>query len=241
MDISSQVLAQLKVYADPGRARHSQKYFKSAAGEYGAGDRFLGVRVPDTRRVARNFKSLPLSDYTILITSPWHEVRFLALIVLVEQFKNADDGQQEKIYKVYMRHRSGVNNWDLVDTSAPSIAGGYFRTRPRQALHELSRSGNLWDRRIAVLACFRFIRDNDFPDALDIARQLIPDRHDLIHKAVGWMLREIGNRNRVVEETFLRQHCHSMPRTMLRYAIEKFPAPRRKRYLRDCTAVTSQL
>jgi 3-methyladenine DNA glycosylase AlkD len=234
MRISSQVISQLKSCADPARARHSQKYFKTAKGEYGSGDRFLGVRVPAIRKIARQFKSLSLADYEELIASPWHEVRLLALIVLVDQFRHANLAQREKIYRSYMRHRRGVNNWDLVDTSAPTIVGGYFRDRDRVKLYDLLRSSRVWDRRIAVMACFSFIRDGEFDDGLRVAECLLRDRHDLVQKAVGWLLREIGNRDRVVEEMFLRQHCHEMPRVMLRYAIEKFPASRRKSYLGNC-------
>lgn len=234
MDIEKAALKALKPYADPERAQHSQRYFRTGAGEYGAGDRFLGVRVPDTRRVALQFKSLSPADYKMLVASPWHEVRFLALVVLVEQFRGATPEIQEKIYRTYMRHRKGINNWDLVDTSAPVIVGGYYQNRSRAGLHKLSRASDIWDRRIAVLACFRFIRENDFKDVLEIAERMLSDQRDLIQKATGWMLREVANRDRVVVEMFLRQHCHEMPRTMLRYAIEKFPESRRKAWLRDC-------
>jgi len=240
MKIATLVMNALKAYADPDRARHSRKYFKTGEGEYGAGDRFLGVRVPDTRKVARQFRSLSLSEYAELINSDWHEIRFLAVVVLVEQFRQANPQRQAQLYKTYMQHRNGINNWDLVDTSAPIVVGEHFLNRSRKELYRLAQSGNLWDRRIAVLACFRFIRDQDFQDALAIAELLLFDTQDLIHKAVGWMLREIGNRDRVVAERFLRQHCHDMPRTMLRYAIEKFPASQRQAYLRECGAARTE-
>lgn len=225
------VIADMKALADPERAAHSQRFFKTAPGEYGDGDHFLGIRVPETRNVARRHRGLSQSDVIQLLKSRFHEIRLLALIMLVDRFKKADERTQKQIYDLYMQNRARVNNWDLVDTSAPTIVGGYLSGRSHTILFKLARSDNLWDRRIAILATFKFIDERDFDDALKIAELVLDDHEDLIHKATGWMLREIGNRDRVTEERFLRRHYQDMPRTMLRYAIEKFPETVRKRYL----------
>ena len=186
--------------------------------------------------MARHHQALPLSQVGELLESEFHEARLLALVILVNKFKKASDAGQKEIYNFYLRHRKYVNNWDLVDSSAPVIVGGYLQNRPKEILFDMATSKNLWDRRIAVLSTFAFIRNKDFPDALKICRMLLNDNHDLIHKAVGWMLREIGKQDRQVEEKFLLKHYHEMPRTMLRYAIEKFPETLRLRYLRGTIA-----
>jgi len=226
------VKTEMNALADPERASHSQRFFKTGPGEYGQGDCFLGITVPETRMVARRWKQLPLTSVRELLDSGYHEMRLLALVIMVEQFRKADPREQERIYDFYMQHRERVNNWDLVDTSAPAIVGGYLENRSRKILYQLARSGILWERRIAVLATFYFIRNDDFTDALELARILVDDPEDLIHKALGWMLREIGNRDRNAEEVFLKRHYRAMPRTMLRYAIEKFPETLRQRYLK---------
>lgn len=230
------IISEMKALADPVRAAHSQKFFRTGPGQYGAGDRFLGIRVPQVREVAARYRDLDLQDLHQLLSNPLHEIRLLALVILVTQFKKVDPAGQKAIYDFYMQNRRWINNWDLVDLSAPTIVGGWLQTRSRSILHRLARSKTLWDRRISVLATFWFIRDGDFDDALFLAEILLDDNEDLMHKAVGWMLREIGKRERSVEEAFLKLHYKKMPRTMLRYAIEKFPGTLRQRYLRGKVA-----
>ena len=230
------IISEMKALADPVRAAHSQKFFCTGPGQYGSGDRFLGIRVPQVREVAARYRDLDLHEVHQLLSSPIHEIRLLALVALVTQFKKSDPAGKKAIYDLYMHNRRYVNNWDLVDLSAPTIVGGWLQTRSRSILPRLARSKTLWDRRISVLATFWFIRDGDFDDALFLAEILLNDNEDLMHKAVGWMLREIGKRDRSVEEAFLKLHYKKMPRTMLRYAIEKFPGTLRQRYLKGKVA-----
>jgi 3-methyladenine DNA glycosylase AlkD len=226
------IRARLRTLSDPRIAEHAQRFFKTAQGEYAEGDRFLGVRVPGVRKVAREFRGAPLSAVFVLLRSPLHEERLLALLMLVERFARGSDAERTRIYVEYLKRiKTCVNNWDLVDSSGPQIVGAYLEHRDRGVLYDLARSPNLWERRVAIIATFWFIKRGSFDDTLAIAQLLLPDEHDLIHKAVGWMLREVGNRDRAVEERFLRAHYRRMPRTMLRYAIEKFPADRRRAYL----------
>uniref|UniRef100_B3EMA1 DNA alkylation repair enzyme n=1 Tax=Chlorobium phaeobacteroides (strain BS1) TaxID=331678 RepID=B3EMA1_CHLPB len=222
---------KLRQLADPAIARHSLRFFKTGRGEYGEGDRFLGIRVPVLRKHIREFMDASLEDIQELLTSDFHEERLFALLLLVRKFEKGDEAQQNDVYDLYFRNRSSVNNWDLVDSSAPYIVGAWLEKRDPSPLYNLARSDSLWDRRIAIVATFHCIRKGSFDDALRISRLLIQDREDLIHKAVGWMLREIGKRDIEAEKAFLRQHLLEMPRTMLRYAIEKFPEHERKRYL----------
>ena len=230
--ISLSVLrSRLRQLASPVHARNLSWFFKTAPGEYGAGDKFIGIRVPVLRKLAREFRSLPLSATVELLQSPIHEERLLALIILVNASHRADEAGRAEIYKLYLAHLDRVNNWDLVDVSAPRIVGRHLEKRPRKILFRMSRSKNLWRRRVAVLATFHFIRLGDFADALRLAELLLDDGQDLMHKAVGWMLREIGKRDVAVLKRFLDLHAAQMPRTMLRYAIEKFPERERKRYL----------
>ncbi|MDJ0749738.1 MAG: DNA alkylation repair protein [Woeseiaceae bacterium] len=213
-------------------AEHSAGFFKSGKGEYGEGDRFLGIRVPMIRKQVTGFRDAPLRSVLALLRSQFHEERLLAVLLLVEKYRRGDAGTKQRVFDSYLSHRSFVNNWDLVDSSAHLIVGPQLQEDgDRRLLCELAGSESLWDRRIAMMATFHYIRNKDFTDALQIAELLLNDEHDLIHKSVGWMLREIGKRDRAVEERFLERHYHSMPRTMLRYAIEKFPAARRKAYL----------
>ncbi|MBX2996962.1 MAG: DNA alkylation repair protein [Caldilineaceae bacterium] len=222
-----QALAEL---ADPSIAEHSQRFFKSGPGEYGEGDRFRGIRVPVQRKVAQRFDRLPLDETERLLHSPFHEDRLTALLILVRQYGRRQADRQA-IYDLYLRNTQFINNWDLVDSSAPQIVGAFLVDKPRAILDELARSSSLWERRIAIMATQHFIKLGEFDDTLRLARILLHDREDLIHKAVGWMLREVGNRDLAVEEAFLAQTYQTMPRTMLRYAIEKFPEDRRKAYL----------
>ncbi len=225
------VQKELKSISNPEIAEHSQRFFKTGPGEYGEGDTFYGIRVPDVRKVAKKFSRLSLSETEKLLHSGYHEARLCALIILVSKCKNAADDLHKKIYELYLRNTGYINNWDLVDTSAEHVVGSYLMDNDRQVLFQLAESDSLWERRIAIMSTFHFIKNNDFRDTLLIAEKLLNDPHDLIHKAVGWMLREVGNRDLEEEEAFLQKHVHNMPRTMLRYAIEKFPEGKRQKYL----------
>jgi 3-methyladenine DNA glycosylase AlkD len=227
------IRAQLRALANPAIATHATRFFKTGPGEYGEGDRFLGIRVPVLRRVARERGAAGVATMFALLRSPLHEERLLALLLLVAAFRRADERGRERIYRGYTRAiRHYVNNWDLVDTSAPDIVGHFLEHRSREPLYALARSSNVWERRVAILATFWFIRRNDFADTLAIAELLLTDEHDLIHKAVGWMLRETGNRDAKAAARLLNRHHRRMPRTMLRYAIEKLPAAKRRAYLK---------
>jgi 3-methyladenine DNA glycosylase AlkD len=221
----------LRESADPEKAAFLPRFFKTGPGEYGEGDRFYGVAVPDCRRIAKAARDLSDRELESLLSSPMHEEREVALMVMAARFERGDEREKSRVFRLYRKNLARVNNWDLVDGSAPAIVGGYFENRYRGQLYRWARSKNLWERRIAMLATFRYIKEGDFKDALAIARVLRDDEHDLLHKAVGWMLREVGNRDREAEERFLRAHHRKMPRTMLRYAIEKFPELRRRAYL----------
>jgi 3-methyladenine DNA glycosylase AlkD len=217
--------------ANPARAAVVSRFFKTAPGQYGAGDRFLGIPVPVIRKLAVKYQGASPRVLTRLLRSPWHEERLLALLILVRQYARGDLARRETIYRLYMSHTASINNWDLVDCSAEQIVGAHLRDGTRAPLLRLARSKDLWERRIAMLATFHYIKRGAFDETLRIARILRDDPHDLIHKAVGWMLREVGKRNRDVEEAFIQQHAARMPRTMLRYAIEHFPERLRQRYL----------
>jgi 3-methyladenine DNA glycosylase AlkD len=222
---------ELVAQGNPDRALASRRYFKTGPGEYAEDDRFIGISVPVLRAQARRYQHLPLGTVTTLLRSPWHEERQLALIILVKQYARADDAGRATIHALYLRHTKWINNWDLVDCSAEFIVGAHLPRGKRQRLFQLARSTSVWERRIAMLATFHYIKQGEHADTLRLARLLISDPHDLIHKATGWMLREVGARNRTTEERFLRRHATHMPRTMLRYAIERFPARLRRQYL----------
>ena len=228
----SQVERELHALADPRDAAFLQRFFKTGVGQYGEGDRFLGIRVPQLRALARRHRELLHEQVLNLLRSPWHEQRLLALLLLVEHYRRGTDAERESIYRTYLAQTRYINNWDLVDSSAEHIIGAHIDPRKPGVLVELARSPTLWERRIAMLATFHWIKKGDFAPALRIAKLLLNDSHELIHKAVGWMLREVGKRDRGVEEAFLREHYRKMPRTMLRYAIERFPESRRQQYLR---------
>lgn len=213
------------------RAEGVARFFKTGPGEYGAGDRFLGINLPTLRRLARDHAALPLGEVATALASRWHEERLVALLILVRRYQRGTPREREAIYRLYLRRRARVDNWDLVDLSAEHIVGAHLVGGSRKVLTTLARSTRLWDRRIAILATFHSIKRRDYRPTLQLARLLLRDEHDLIHKAVGWMLREVGNRDRAVEEAFLRDHAHRMPRTMLRYAVERFPERLRRRYL----------
>ena len=222
----------LRELANPDIAEHSKRFFKTGKGEYGEGDKFLGIRVPLIRRQAKQFRDTSLAEVGKLLESGYHEERLCAVLILVLQFDGAAEQQKKAIYELYLSSTAYVNNWDLVDSSAHLIVGPYLERRSRRRLYKLARSTDLWERRIAIMATYHFIRNGDFDDTLALAELLLHDDHDLIHKAVGWMLREVGNRDRRAEEDFLESHYREMPRTMLRYAIEKLPERRRQAYLK---------
>jgi 3-methyladenine DNA glycosylase AlkD len=226
------IRARLRRLASPRIADASRRFFKTSPGEYGHGDRFLGIRVPTLRKIARELRAAPIAVALALLRSPLHEERLLALLMLVSRYARGTPAERQRIYGQYLKHvRKHVNNWDLVDSSAPYIVGAHLEQRDCAELLRLARSANLWERRVAIIATFWFIRRGSFDETLAIAEQLVADREDLIHKATGWMLREVGNRDRAVAERFLRRHSGRMPRTMLRYAIEKLPPRTRRAYL----------
>jgi 3-methyladenine DNA glycosylase AlkD len=226
------VQKELAARARPEIEAVMRRFFKTGPGQYGEGDRFRGLKVPTTRKVALAFRDLPFPEAKRLLRSPFHEDRLAALEILARRFKRGDEAERERIFALYLRGARWINNWDLVDGSAPHILGGYLQDKDRAPLHALARSRNLWERRMAMLATLHYIRRGDFADALRIADTLRDSREDLLHKAVGWMLREVGNRDRKAEEAFLAERYRGMPRTMLRYAIEKFPEARRRAYLK---------
>lgn len=234
MPTSKDVVKALKEIADPKIAEHSGRFFKSGPGEYGEGDHFLGIRVPTQREIAKKHKELPLNEVAKLLQSPLHEVRLTAVLILVYKYqKTKNIKNRKKIYEFYINHLEGVNNWDLVDSSAKYIAGHfmYEYEKDRSVLYELSNSENLWKRRIAIMATFYFVDQGDFDLTLELARKYLDDSEDLIHKAAGWLLREIGKQDEEVLRDFLNLYYQKMPRTMLRYAIEKLDEPIRQIYL----------
>ena len=231
---AADVRKELKSMADPDKAAILRRFFKTGPGYYGEGDIFIGVMVPQSRQIAKKFSQLPLGEVRTLLYSCIHEERLVALLILAWRYNSSLSSSMEKeeIAKFYLEHIKQVNNWDLVDLSAPNILGAHLvdRDHRRRLLYRLAGSENVWERRIAILATLHFIRNDDFSETLKIAGMLLHDRHDLIHKAVGWMLREVGKRDAAAEEAFLEKHWSVMPRTMLRYAIERLPESKRRRY-----------
>lgn len=227
----SKLRVELRKKSSPVRAKILQGFFKTGKGEYGEGDVFLGVVVPELRKLARQSGHLEIRDIKKLLMSKFHEERLIALLILVDKYNGSDEKDKNKIYNYYLQHTKSINNWDLVDLSAPNIMGEYLLNKPKVVLSKLALSPDIWERRIAIIATLPFIRRGQYRQTLRIAKLLIDDKHDLIHKAVGWMLREVGKRSLVEEEAFLKKYHRSMPRTMLRYAIERFPEPKRKKYL----------
>lgn len=229
---ASFLISKLKKISKPEKAKILQRFFKTGKGQYGEGDVFIGVMVPESRSAAKEFSLLPLSEVAILLKSKIHEVRLTGLLILVLQYQKAVTlAEKKKIYTFYINNLSAVNNWDLVDLTAPNIVGGYLADKSKAVLYKLAVSKDLWQRRVSMLACFMFIKNKDFADAIKMAKLHLADKHDLMHKAVGWMLREIGKRDVKVLITFLDENYKLLSRTALRYAIERLPEKQRLYYL----------
>lgn len=222
---------ELIAIADPDKAKVLSRFFKTGRGEYGEGDCFLGVTVPEQRRIAKKYQGLSVSDIKKLLSSAAHEHRLIALLILIIQYRKESHDGKKRLCDFYLNNRAQINNWDLVDLSAHHILGDYLLDKDRAVLYQLAASDNVWERRLAIISTFAFIRKNQFEDTFNIASLLLRDTHDLIHKAAGWMLREIGKKNQAAEEEFLLKYFKEMPRTMLRYAIERFEDKKRKFYL----------
>lgn len=227
-----QIMNKLMAQSNNDIAAHSMRFFKTGKGEYGEGDRFLGIRVPVIRKFVKDFYEISLEETTELLKSPFHEARLLALLIMVAKYASAKlNSEQADIYRAYLGNTKFINSWDLVDCSAEHVVGAHLFLKNRKPIYRLVRSKNLWERRIGIISTFHFIKRKEFTDTLECARLLLNDKEDLIHKAAGWMLREVGKRGYAAEEKFLARYYKQMPRTMLRYAIEKFPEKERLAYL----------
>ncbi len=229
--MNKNISKELKQLGNKEYAARLQTFFKTGKGEYGEGDVFLGIVVPQQRKIAKNYTEIFLSDLQVLLNDKIHEYRLCAILILVAKYKKSGESQRKEIVEFYLKNTNNINNWDLVDLSAHYILGDFLSDKDKNILYDLSKSADLWEKRISIISTFAFIRNNQFKDTLAISEILLEDKHDLIHKAVGWMLREMGKRDQVVEEKFLNKHYKKMPRTMLRYAIEKFEENKRKSYL----------
>jgi 3-methyladenine DNA glycosylase AlkD len=227
-----EIQKELDKNSDKKQAALLQRFFKTGPGEYGEGDVFIGIKVPLLRNIAKNNTDTSYKELKQLLKSKIHEKRMISLMILIFKYQKADEEEKSKIFKIYLDNTNNINNWDLVDLTAPQIIGDYLMDKDRSILIKLAKSKSLWERRIAVLSTFQFIKNGQFDFSLKISKLLLKDEHDLIHKAVGWMLREIGKRDLKKEEKFLQTYYMIMPRTMLRYAIEKFPDKKRKEYLK---------
>jgi 3-methyladenine DNA glycosylase AlkD len=224
---------ELDKLANPKQAALLRRFFKTGKGEYGEGDVFLGLKVPVQRSFAKKYKDLSLADIQQLLNSKIHEHRLIALLIMIQKYHEAEENGRKEIFEMYLKNTSHINNWDLIDLSAPNIIGNYLLDNPRNILYKLAKSNSLWEKRISILATFAFIQNKESKDTLRIAEPLLNDKHDLIHKGVGWMLREVGKRvSQKEEEKFLRKHYKQMPRTMLRYAIERFDKKKKEFYMK---------
>lgn len=233
METNATVIRQeLETYIDPIKREYLPRFFKTGKGQYGEGDRFLGVVVPNTRLVARKHREVPFEVVAELLRSEWHECRLCALLILVERFKKSDEPMRKELYEFYLSQTARVNNWDLVDLSAPAIVGGYLLDKPREELYRLAASPLLWEQRIAVVSTITLIRNRDFIDILRLSELLLHHPHDLMQKAIGWMLREMGKRDPDLLVQFLEKWSKQMPRTMLRYSIEKFTPEERAYFMK---------
>ncbi|MFA5715506.1 MAG: DNA alkylation repair protein [Candidatus Paceibacterota bacterium] len=228
----NRIKKELQKKGDKERAKALSRFFKTGKGQYGEGDVFLGIKVPIQREIVKMFKEVSLFEIQELIDDKIHECRLTGLLILVQKYKKAED--KKEIFDFYLKNAKKINNWDLVDLTAPNIVGDFLldKKKEREILYSLAKSKNLWERRIAILSTFTFLREKEFKDVLEISKILLKDEHDLIHKAVGWMLRELGKRDKDVEVDFLKKYCKIMPRTMLRYAIEKFDSREREKYMK---------
>ena len=228
------VLSELQSIGSSEKAVHLSRFFKTGPGQYGEGDRFLGVMVPYSRAIAKANKAMPLEEVQLLLESSWHEARLCALLILVYRFKERKitEEEREQIYSFYIKNARRCNNWDLVDLSCRDIVGEYLVDKDRSILYRLADSENLWEQRIAIVATWAFIRRSDFNDTLALAERLMAHKHDLMHKAVGWMLREVGKKDRETLTNFLEKNATQLPRTTLRYAIEHYPEPQRQYFLK---------
>lgn len=228
----TEIRAKVAELANPEIAAVSQRYFKTGPGQYGEGDIFVGIRAPVLRTLAKTYQQTEVKELEKLLESPIHEERVLTLLILIRKLAKADEAMRKRVYQLYLAKTAFINNWDLVDCSAEHIVGRYLLDKSKRPLYSLVRSRSLWERRISIIATFCYIKMGLFDETFKIAEMLLNDDEDLIHKAVGWMLREVGKRHLQTEKVFLRSHYRSMPRTMLRYAIEKFPETERQRYLK---------
>lgn len=226
-----QLMSLMEQQTNPDKAKKLSQFFKTGKGEYGEGDKFLGITVPVQRENAKKFIDLKLTDIQLLLKSKFHEHRLTGLIILTLKFKKADEKLKKEIFYFYLKNIKYINNWDLVDLTSPNIVGNYLLDKDQKIIYQLAKSKNLWERRIAILSTFAFIRDHQLQVTLRVTKILIKDKHDLIQKAVGWMLRELGKRDLKTEEEFMKKNCKRMGRTALRYAIEKFNEDKRKFYL----------
>jgi len=226
----NELVKELEDKSSREKAKVLQRFFKTGKGEYGEGDIFIGLTMPQQREIARKYLDLSLPKLQELLKSRIHEHRMTALIILVEKYKKSSE--RENIFGFYLRNVDRINNWDLVDLSCPGIVGDFLLDRDKKILYKLARSENLWERRIAMVSTYAFIKKDEFDDALAISEILLPDKHDLMHKAVGWMLREVGKKDQNILEKFLKQNYENISRTTLRYAIERFPEDKRKKFLR---------
>ena len=226
------IISELQSVGTPAKAAHLQKFFKTGPGQYGEGDVFLGVVVPHTRSIAKANMQTPLTEILRLLKSKYHEARLCALLILTERFKKATEKERKEIFDFYIKNASRANNWDLVDLSCPTIVGLYLLDKERNILYKLAESESLWEQRIAIVSTYAFIRENEFSDTLELSKKLFTHKHDLMHKAVGWMLREVGKRNRKTLTDFLEEYSTKMPRTSLRYAIEHYPETERQYFLK---------
>jgi len=225
------ILNEFQNLKNPEKAQILSRFFKTGKGQYGEGDIFLGIKVPEQRKLAKKYSGLSIKDIEALLKSGIHEQRLTALLILIIKYKKDDSSEKQKIFDFYLKNTKFINNWDLVDLSAPNIVGHFLFDKDKFILIKLSKSSDLWKKRIAMVSTYFFIKNNQFDITLAVAENLLNDKHDLIHKAVGWMLRETGKRSLLTEEKFLKKYYKNMPRTALRYAIEKFPEHKRKFYL----------
>jgi len=231
MDVRT-IKSKLRELANKKNAEVAQRFFKTGPGEYGEGDKFLGIRVPVLRKLAKEYQTITVEEAERLLKSPIHEERLLSLFILIHIYSKGEEAVKKGIYKLYLNNTKFVNNWDLVDVSAEHIVGNFLLNKGKNPIYRLAKSEDLWERRISIMSTFYFIKHGQYSETMKISKVLLHDNEDLIHKVIGWMLREVGKRNLPLEEEFLKKYYKEMPRTMLRYAIERFPEPRRLRYLK---------